>query len=136
MSDQETVDRLIDDQIAEIEGQVESQAPDDVVEEFSWEEGAEESPSVSFVDSDIDPDTLEEMWKTTLAYTEQYLAKAEGRSPEPWEYERWGFLEEAFRRNPKFWAVADCTKCDWVQGGWLSEQRADKALLAHDKAKH
>lgn len=145
MSDHSPIEKLLDDNIAEIEAQVgEAPAPsdddidlvpketaEDVAEEFTWRETAPE------VDTEnLDQETIEAMWQSTSAYTEQYLARTQGREPSAHEQARWGMIEDGFRAHPRFWFVADCPHCDWVMGGWITDDHAAKALQSHDNRRH
>lgn len=120
------IDRIVEDQISQVEEAVGQETPqaEDYAEEFFWEDGEEFEPHI------------EEMWRTTTAYTEQYTMKAMGIEPDDHHRKRWARLEQGFRDNPQNWSVADCERCDWVLGGWLTKARANQALSSHTKDKH
>ena len=120
------IEQIVDDQIDQIESQV---AHENRAEDHAWREGR-----LPVID-DLDEETVEEMWKATAAYTEEYVAKAFHVEPSEGVKRRWAELERAFRRNPRSYHVADCEKCDWVMGGWLTKANADNALRSHRAAK-
>ena len=114
------IEQMIQSQINEIESQV----PDEPVR-------SHEAHDDQTVIEHVEEETAAEMWQTTAAYTEEYVTRARGHEPTEGQKRRWSALEKAFRRNPMFYHVADCLKCDWVQGGWLNENHAKAALRFH-----
>lgn len=143
MSDSESVNQALDAQIAEVEGQVDEevdpvpdQRADEVAQEWSWAESAADSDYLDLVPEEIDAETLEAMWQTCSAYTEQYLARALEREPTDHQRRRWAQLERGFLARPRFFRVADCGECVWVQGGWLSDVGAEHALSHHRSRGH
>ena len=115
------IEQILDDQINQIESQV-SQPPE---EDHAWEEGG-----LPVID-ELDQETATEMWQTTAAYTEEYSTKAANAEPTEAQRKRWSALEDAFRRHPRSYHIADCPVCDWVRGGWITKANADNALHSH-----
>lgn len=152
MSDSEIVNKALDAQIDEVEHQIaeiedqarEAPAPsndeidfvpdqhaEEVAQEWSWSESAADSDYLDLAPDEIDRETLEAMWQTCSAYTEQYLTRELGHDPTDHQRRRWAQLERGFLSRPRFFRVADCEQCVWVQGGWLNAAEADRALSHH-----
>lgn len=150
MSDNDSVNQALDAQIAEIEDQareapapsddeidlVPDQRADEVAQEWSWSESAATSDYLDLVPDEIDQETLEAMWQTCSAYTEQYVTRALGLEPSDHQRRRWTQLERGFLARPRFFRVADCDQCVWVQGGWLNDIGAEHALRHHKGRGH
>jgi hypothetical protein len=81
-------------------------------------------------------ETIQAMWQTTESGCAQRMLWLLDQHSTESKIERWEKLKQAFLERPRYWSVADCDKCHWVVGGWISEKKAAKVLESHKSRAH